>query len=412
MRRYGEKILHALLDKYENSLLYRGENKRNQTIGFAVKKSTLPEYFDETSQDYAVIHAQLWELEDKGFLLLHWKDGKEGHILERCTLQAEQVSGAYEFLSRYPKREKEERLIRICRDFAGKHPLLDRFLLELQRRLEQGESAGQLADLDAPQELEACCCLMLQILNNQEDMFLREFSIRYCNDSKTAEKEAGRAAGLIAQFSENQELEGLTGEEILEEYHIFKNPSWVMIKGRGVFRIGREGMRLRLEQLADGIGLSSRDLGEIFWEERNAPKQVVTIENLTSFHRWQEADTLAVYLGGYHNRAKRDFLKKLYRVYPQAEYTHFGDLDCGGFRIWKDLRVKTGIPFETRYMDLDTYMQYERYGKKLTDHDRKELGKMMQDLFFEGQWELFGRMLERGVKVEQECVKAGVISPK
>ena len=57
-------------------------------------------------------------------------------------------------------------------------------------------------------------------------------------------------------------------------------------------------------------------------------------------------------------------------------------------------------------------MQYERYGKKLTDHDRKELGKMMQDLFFEGQWELFGRMLERGVKVEQECVKAGVISPK
>ena len=109
MRRYGEKILHALLDKYENSLLYRGENKRNQTIGFAVKKSTLPEYFDETSQEYAVIHAQLWELEDKGFLLLHWKDGKEGHILERCTLQAEQVSGAYEFLSRYPKREKEER---------------------------------------------------------------------------------------------------------------------------------------------------------------------------------------------------------------------------------------------------------------------------------------------------------------
>ena len=105
MRRYGEKILHALLDKYENSLLYRGENKRNQTIGFAVKKSTLPEYFDETSQEYAVIHAQLWELEDKGFLLLHWKDGKEGHILERCTLQAEQVSGAYEFLSRYPKRE-------------------------------------------------------------------------------------------------------------------------------------------------------------------------------------------------------------------------------------------------------------------------------------------------------------------
>ena len=47
MKRYDEKVLNSLLDKYENSLLYTGQNQRKQSIEFPVKKSTLPEYFDE-----------------------------------------------------------------------------------------------------------------------------------------------------------------------------------------------------------------------------------------------------------------------------------------------------------------------------------------------------------------------------
>ena len=52
MKRYDEKVLNSLLDKYENSLLYTGQNQRKQSIEFPVKKSTLPEYFDETSMQF------------------------------------------------------------------------------------------------------------------------------------------------------------------------------------------------------------------------------------------------------------------------------------------------------------------------------------------------------------------------
>lgn len=404
MRRYGEQILHVLLDKYENSLLYKGENTRNQTISYLVKKSTLPEYFDETSEEYAIIHAQLLDLEEKGFLSLKWKNGKEGHILERCILRTERVEQIYPFLHRRSRREKEERLLAVCQEFSGNHPTLDRFLTELHRRLEQGEPIRQLADPEHPKELEECCRLILQILNNQNEIFLREFSIRYCNDSKTVEREMGRAAGIIAQFDQRGNLKGLTAEQVLEEYNIYRNPSWVLVKGKGSLRIGSKESLLRLEELRDGIGLSGRDIGEISWEHGDEPRRVVTIENLTSFHRWQEKGTLAVYLGGYHNQVKRRFLKEIYRAYPQASYGHFGDLDCGGFQIWKDLRMKTGIPFEARYMDAETYLKYQAYGKELTEHDRKELIRMLQDPFFEGQWKLFERMLESGVKLEQECI--------
>lgn len=100
MKRYDEKVLNSLLDKYENSLLYTGRNQRKQSIEFPVKKSTLPEYFDETSMQFEVVHAQLAELEEKGFVRLIWRKGKEGHILEKCLLQTERAEEIYAWLHR------------------------------------------------------------------------------------------------------------------------------------------------------------------------------------------------------------------------------------------------------------------------------------------------------------------------
>ena len=73
MKRYDEKILNRLLDTYESSLLYTGQNQRKQSIAFSVKRSTLPEYFDETSMQFELVHAQLAEAEQKGFVRLIWQ---------------------------------------------------------------------------------------------------------------------------------------------------------------------------------------------------------------------------------------------------------------------------------------------------------------------------------------------------
>lgn len=410
MKRYDEMILNRLLDKYENSRLYTGENKRNQIIGILVNRTMIPEYFDESSRQYETIHEQLLELEDKGLVKLCWKDNKAGHILERCVLVTEHVEEACRILKRRPKKQKMEIVSGICGAYVGRHPVLDCFLQYLTGRIELGESVSQYVDMERPEELKERIELILHILENHGEIFLREFSVRCLNDSKLAEKEIDSAAGIIARFSVNGEMRGLRSEQVLEEYSIYKNPSWVMVKGYGVFCCAGDSdscdsmQEIALERLKGGIGISSLDIEAVRWNPQAPPKQVVTIENLTSFHRWQEQGTLAIYLGGYHNRAKRRFLRRIFQTYPMAMYAHFGDMDCGGFRIWRDLCEKAGIAFETRYMDEETYLRHLEFGKALTEHDKRELKRMMAEPFFSGQQEIFALMLKRGRKIEQECV--------
>ncbi len=412
IRRYDEKILNNLLDKYENSLLYSGLNKRRQTIGFPVNRSTLPEYFDLASGQFDIIHAQLLEAEQMGFVQLVWKNQKAGHILEKCLLNPEKADELYVWLHRKPRAEKEAALRSACERNTGRHPVIDRFLFWIQNQLREGKSVRQYVDMDSPEKLDELCSLLYEILTNQEEVFLREFSIRFRKDSKAAERELDHAAGLIARFSGDEALQGLETDQLLEEFGIYRNPSWVMLKGSGRFCI-RPFQYLSLADFPGGIGLSSTDIAQVRWGREFLPHQVISIENLTSFHRWQQDDTLAIYLGGYHNKIKRVFLKNLYKDSSGAavEFAHFGDIDCGGFRIWRDLCEKTGIPFQTRFMDEETYLSHLDFGKPLKESDRHELERMSRDPYYIDQWELFASMLRHGKKIEQECVGAPFATP-
>lgn len=409
MKRYDEKVLGYLLDTYERSLSYSGKNKVNRSIAMPVSQKTLPEYFDESVLQFDVIHQQLEQLEDEGYIRLVWKNQKKGHILEKCELVTERSGDAYRRLGRKPKHAKEQEILERCAVYQGKARELDCFLEWVRDRLQDGASIQRYVDVDEPREFDRLCQLIYRILTNDSECFLRQFSIRYFHDSKLAEKYLGKAVHVIAEFSQDQRLEELQEEEILAEYNIYRNPSWLMMKGSGRFRkvSGDDVTEISLGAFPGGLGISNGDLETVCWDGEFPVKRVVTVENLTSFHQWSpmnEEPVLCIYLGGYHNHVIRAFLRRLYEAYPHAEYRHFGDIDCGGFRIWKDLRLKTGIPFETVYMDLDAYEKYADWGRKLTEQDRKTLKGMMEDGFFEEQRVLFERMLERGVKVEQECM--------
>uniref|UniRef100_UPI004056DA49 Wadjet anti-phage system protein JetD domain-containing protein n=1 Tax=Acetatifactor sp. TaxID=1872090 RepID=UPI004056DA49 len=409
MRRYDEKILNLLLDKYEGSLLYSGRNQNNITIAIPIQKNLLPEYFDEASMQYDVIHEQLEMLEDKGYIRLVWKNKKRGHILEKCELVTEQKDEIYKYLGRKTRAGKEREIKSICEEYKGKTDILDGFLRWVEERLGNDESVRKYVNLEKPKDFSRLCEMVWRILTNSEECFLREFSVQYFHDSKLAEKEIAKAVGVIVRFSPDNTLKDLDSSAVLEEYNIYKNPSWLMLKGKTCLRIG--GSLIDLCSIPGGIGIANNDIGNICWSRETEPRRVITIENLTSFHRWQrlektDCSELCIYLGGYHNHAKRRFLQKLYEAYPKAEYCHFGDMDCGGFRIWKDLCEKTGIPFKTLHMDCDTYIKYLAWGKELTETDRKLLGMMQEDVFYSQQKDLFAMMLNEGKKLEQESVRA------
>ena len=174
------------------------------------------------------------------------------------------------------------------------------------------------------------------------------------------------------------------------------------LKGEASIRI--RGEEVNLSVFKQGVGISGEDIDEIEILRTTKIEKVVTIENLTTYFRFSEPDSFIIYLGGYHNTVRRNLLNKIYRVFPEVSYYHFGDMDAGGFEIYRDLCEKTGIPFEMYYMNLDILRKYEKYGKTLTDNDRKRLESMQGQ---EDLQELITYMLEHNVKLEQECIGIG-----
>lgn len=415
MRRYETKVLSLLLDKYESSLVYRGENKKRQRITCAVNDKLFPEYFDLSSMAYDQIHEELLEMEEKGLIILHWNGKKDGHVLKEVELNLDAAKTVYEILKRPPRSGLERQALEVIQAFDGIHDNVTENVREwLSKRITAGESVKKYVDIADPEQLSLLLTALHAMASNQAEMYVREFSILHFHDSKMFEKMEGKLLSLMRAFYHGVEgcLEELEDEQILNLFGIYKNPAYVMVKGAGALRFGglfskaAEGAgRINLNQMAGGIGIHSQDLEQVIFEQGSAVKQVMTVENLTVFHRIGIPDTLFIYLGGYHNTARRRFLMKVHEAFPEAAYLHFGDIDCGGFKILEDLRTKTGIAFGPYLMDCHTLLKYGKYGRPLSQNDRKELKRMLEETRYERYQKVLRQMLETGTKLEQECIQ-------
>lgn len=439
MVQYDRKVLNHLLDSYENSRLFTGENKVNISIEFPFNKKKIPAYFDESSYEYERIHSAMQELEEQGYIRIVWKRGKENHIISKVVLIPEQIERAYQYVKRVPKADLVASNIAMLKECQNAYdtPVCRNFISYLLKRLQANQSVKEFVELSDMGKTRQLLRGVFEIERNKRQCYLREFSIEVFHDSKALQNMSGRLGKVFRRFGEDFGENGLDvrdtdekifskkdpGEkdfsekdfdekdfaekdfvEILAEYGIYHTPNYVHLKGQLSFRIYET--EFDLANLKQGIGISGEDLSAIRFCEMSAIKRVITIENLTTFFRWEEPESLIIYLGGYHNAVRRALLKAVYEALPDAEYYHFGDIDAGGFEIYRDLCQKTGIPFEMYRMNLDTLKAYQEYGRELTENDRIRLRKILERNAGETEeiCEVIRYMLEWNVKLEQECV--------
>ena len=134
--------------------------------------------------------------------------------------------------------------------------------------------------------------------------------------------------------------------------------------------------------------------------KRMDARQVMTVENLTSFHDISLKDTFFIFTNGFHNHVIEAFLECVYDFLGErVSYLHFGDIDAGGFHIYESLIKKTQIPFQTYKMNVNMLKKYKAYTKPLTDNDRKRLLS-----FKDRHQEVIDYMLKHNVKLEQEII--------
>lgn len=406
MQQYDLKILNALLDSYENSLLSRGENKISVHIEFPFTKKKIPQYFDESSLAFEEIHAALKELEHKGYLSVIWKKGKKNHIIQKVVLNEKKTEDVYAYVCRIPKADMAMRQDRLIQQLKKQHtsPIAVRLLEYLSRRIHKGESVKEFIDLSNVEETRELVGAIAAIERNDKECYIREFSVWQFGDSKRLENLLGIVGKVMHRFEARYAQMDVYA--ILAEYKIYHTPNYVYVKGSGQLVIG-DGQKNRID-LADmnqGIGLSGDDLENLGWEEISNIKKVITIENLTTFFRWKEENSILIYLGGYHNSVRRRLLRRLYEQAPDADYLHFGDIDVGGMEIYEDLCTKTQIPFQLYHMGVEELQKYKQYARVLTENDKKRLDKLLEKEPGEQERKVLEYMKEHQVKLEQECIQ-------
>lgn len=403
MDRYQETVLNELLNKYESSRSYLGENRVSQSFAVTIAKK-FPRYADDSEYDlFREINDSLLEIEEAGVIHLEYE--KNGTI-KKAVLVKEKISECYSMLDRIPRKQKQEALLSVIdRTLSDRkdrrYECLNLYLEEQKKRIARNRNV-EFYDGDT-EKYRQFLQMAAAVLENEEEIYIRDFSIKLFHNSKTAEELRSKVESMFYRYGEFEEK-----EHILEENGIVNTPTYVCIKGCAEIVLGEQHIDLR--NIRGDLALSSETLKDLS-SVAVTGRKIITIENLTSFHDFNDNEYFVIYLGGFHNRTRRNFLKKVYDDNPDSLYFHFGDIDAGGFYILNHLREKTGIRFKPVYMGKEILEKFRAFTKPLSQSDRKRLEDLIEKYkdeddreYAEICSEAAEYMLINNCKLEQEAV--------
>lgn len=410
-KEWKEQLLSKLLDQYEKSVTYVGENKVKQV--FSVKPSDIfkgynkdflpPEQFFQEKEFERLIR----QMESEG--LIHVVPPNTGILRQICAVP-ERWEDYYACLNRTEKNILKKRLEEVYHRFC-QCDLLEAYGKEKLQTLKNSR-ARKLDEKKVEKEIteaEAIWNLVQFLKENQEKQrttLEREMSEAVLHDSKQWEKiyrkkvcgileYTGRYDEPLAELEEERERQ----TALLEEFYIYSNPAYIYLKGdaRICLEDGRElriyhdlPMSIPFETFQKAKSIHIRDAA------------LMTVENLTSFHRLEREHIFYLFLSGYHTRTKQALLQRIARENPGLSWYHFGDLDPDGLAIAGHLIRKTGLPFQLCAMGVQELQQFQTYAKPLEAPDRAKAEAMIkQGSSYAG---ILRYMLEHNCKLEQEII--------
>lgn len=399
MKNLEEKLLILLVEKYRSSKKDTGDNLiQRRTV---VKPEKIYQFYrDNVKGDFDKIRAVnkiAEELQKRGWISVEKVNfSDELEIICLCDTHLHEIETYLKNEYGYvPKDAKLQRLEDLLGRYAQTTPLCGMECQELRKQLDKRKIPPNL------DELEDLFKTLAFLEKNERPLYFRELSMELFGNSKYFEKKVLKGVcGILHKYNPVEEDEGILEDEILENYHVFKEPQTIRMQGN--FQLKIKGKVVDGSVFAGGIEFTSEDLQGLE-QVSVVAKNFLTVENLTSFLRHRPKDVVTFYLGGYANRFQRDFLKKVYADNPSVRYLHFGDIDAGGLWILDHLRRVTGIPFVPYHMAVEDLQnpQFQNCLNSLTEEDRHRLENLRLKQEYS---ELADYMLTHNIKLEQEII--------
>lgn len=390
--------LNMLLDVYENSVTYKGQNIKNQSFAIKPEKIFYEYNGDYTDQDEVnQFNREMQSLMEFEFVILDYERGIQ--VISKIKLNTNSINEIYSVLKREDITVKRNREIKMYTQYMGVHDIMDAFCKSQVERLNDYKDAKYTSNI-AINILK----LLKYVLGNNSDIMERELSVAVLGDTKLFEKSyKSRICSIIEEYGELElDLSVLDKKEkekaILEEYQVFSNPSYIFFKGNvDIHYVDGNSMSVTPD---NPIAILSEVIARIEMIKVNS-NRIVTVENLTSYNRINDNKSTFIYLSGYHNTAKQRFLKKIAENNSGVSWFHFGDIDPDGYYILKNLVEKTGIAFVPLYMDVQQLINCKQYCKPLEKNDMVKANSLLKFHFYD---EVMEFMLANNCKLEQEII--------
>ncbi len=401
-------VLHALLDRYER---HSPGRPFARAIRVRLDELTLPGYASQLDPaPRQTANEQLQWLERLGYTRLAWLPGETGHLLQAVTLVPERAPDLFPWLGRPPLAAQaaalRELLLGARFRFAGDDWRLAA-LNHTVAQLQSGKSPAPftLADPDFNGDLLTALVALDTV---REETPYRMFSVRAFNDSKAFEPLKAPLATLARRHGAG--WDELTSEEALAELGLVANPTLVYLFGP--WRLTTvAGQVVTLDGFYPAVGVPAIMAARLQRVEVDlaAVRRVVCVENLASFHeliRYEGTGLAALCLWGNPAPAVRHLLSRLAETLPtDIPLQVWADLDYGGLNILAQLRrliTPRVIPHRMNRQTLDVHSAWAR---PLTENDRRLLMRLQGRPSLEDEQPVIARMLERGLKLEQEAVR-------
>lgn len=391
-----KQIINSLLDKYESSKSYTGQNLVEQN--YYLDPTNIYKDYESDFADIDIVQKfedSVFELQKKDLISVEIKND----AIKKITAVKDLISRYYDLVNRKEIRDIKKEQINYYESCIGTNSVIDKFCSYEIERLSAGKKATY--------ELEVATnviSIVNFILKNDIDILERELSIALLNDSKLFKtKYRSRVCKVLREYGMYEELLEDVDEKqfenvLLEEYKIFSNPSYVYFKGDACIKY-KDGTEIKV-LLERPIALSSESLDSISEIVIYNPA-IMTVENLTSYNRLNSSEIFYIFLSGYHNSLKQKFLLKLGDNNQRKQWYHFGDLDPDGFYILLNLREKTRINFLPAYMSLEYLIKYQKYSKSLEKNDITKAQTLLEASEFA---DIMQYMLDHNCKLEQEII--------
>lgn len=407
-----KKILTKLLDKYYNSKSYKDGSERAKPALSLNEINTIVHGKEEWEQyggdslstndpSFKVEVNEILEgLQTEGYVTLS-KHKEYTDLYDRIYIEkdkVEEICACIGYASKSEESKETEEILLKYKDEC----VLGKFVEEQLEALKKHKAAKYLMVKGHPdfKRFENILKGVQALLNQKKEIYLRNLSMDIYGDSKVMENILKPICDLIIAYADADDFKASENStDILAFFNVLRNPSYIYFKGTGTITfISGDTYKL----FGNSIGIASNELSMIKKIEIEN-SGFITVENLTTFHT-MESNAFLMYLGGYHNSSRAEFLKKVYKDNPDIEYHHFGDIDAGGFYIFRRLKEATGIPFTPYNMDQTFLDENNKYWKSLTKNDIARLSSIAGREDMSEFKEISEYMLTNNCKLEQEAM--------